>query len=351
MNKELIVKYLNNQCSPAELEEVIRWVKDKQGSDNSKEEVIAYWKSASDDVDIDDQRISSIFDNILNQIESDNSRSRQMPNEKWSYSNVIRMISRVAVILLIPVLLIFSYTISEQNKLAENDIKNVVDSLEVIAPLGSRTVVQLSDNTVIHLNSGSKIKYPRIFSGDRREVILTGEAYFEVAHKPEKVFTVKTSELNITAFGTSFNVLAYSDSKFIETTLIEGKVGLMESASQKKMGMMVPGQHAKYNKKDGIIISSKGNIEKYISWMDGKIIFEDTPIEEVAARLSRMFNVDIIVSDAIKNYDYTVTFIDEPLYQILDLMALATPIKYTIEKREKNPDGTYSKQRIIIDKN
>ena len=351
MNKELFVKYLKNQCSPVELEEVIHWVKDKQGSEDSKEEVLEWWKSAYEDIEIDDQRISSIFNNILNQIESDNSRSLNISNEKWSYSNVIRMIYRVAVILLIPVLLIFSYTISERNEITENNFQNVSDSLEVIAPLGSRTVVQLSDNTVIHLNSGSKIKYPRIFSGDSRDVILTGEAYFEVAHNPDKKFTVKTNELYIRAFGTSFNVMAHSDSKFIETTLIEGKVGLMESAMQKKMGMMVPGQHAKYNKTDGTIISSMGNVEKYISWMDGTIIFEDTPIEEVAARLSRMFNVEIIVSDAIKNYDYTVTFIDEPLYQILDLLALATPIKYTVKQREKKPDGTYSKQRIILDKN
>ena len=350
MDKELIVKYLNNQCSPAELEEVIRWVKSKQWSEDAKDEVIKCWKSACDDVEIDDQRIDSIFDNILNEIESDNTRYLQSHNEKWNYSNTIKLISRVAVILLIPVLLLFSYTISERNKTAQNDFQNLTDSLEVIAPLGSRTVVQLSDRTVIHLNSGSKIKYPQIFKGDSREVTLIGEAFFEVTHKEDMPFIVKTEFLNIAVLGTSFNVSAYSNQNIIETTLVKGKVRIENAKTNEELGGMIPGQHTNFNISDGTIKSSTGEVDKFIAWIDGVIIFEETPITEVADKLSRMFNVEIIVKESIMDYNYTVTLIDEPLYQIMDLMTLASPIKYSILKREKNPDGTYSKQRIILDK-
>jgi len=64
-----------------------------------------------------------------------------------------------------------------------------------------------------------------------------------------------------------------------------------------------------------------------------------------------MFNVDIKVDDDVKHYKFTVTFIDEPLFQILDLLTIATPISYQALPRTKNPDGTFSKQKIIIEKN
>ncbi|MDX1286192.1 MAG: DUF4974 domain-containing protein, partial [Draconibacterium sp.] len=80
------------------------------------------------------------------------------------------------------------------------------------------------------------------------------------------------------------------------------------------------------------------------------LVFDNESIEHVTQRLSRMFNVDIQIDNDVKEYRYTVTFIDEPLFQILELMTVATPIKYKALPRTKNPDGTFSKQKIIIEK-
>ena len=99
-----------------------------------------------------------------------------------------------------------------------------VDSLEVIAPVGSRTVVELSDGSVVHLNYGSRMKYPQNFSGETRSVVLTGEGYFKVAHNPDKPFVVSTGIIDVIAVGTIFNVNAYPENNNIATTLVEGKV-------------------------------------------------------------------------------------------------------------------------------
>jgi transmembrane sensor len=74
------------------------------------------------------------------------------------------------------------------------------------------------------------------------------------------------------------------------------------------------------------------------------------PIDQVAQRLSRMFNVEIQVDDKLEKYKYTVTFVDEPLFQILDLLTIATPINYRQLPRTKNSDGTFSKQKILIER-
>jgi ferric-dicitrate binding protein FerR (iron transport regulator) len=244
------------------------------------------------------------------------------------------------------------YTLSEKNNLSEKYSKLVVDSLEVIAPLGSRTIVQLSDGSEVHLNYGSKIKYPQFFSGGTREVALTGEGFFTVAHNPDNPFIVKAGNLKIKALGTTFDVLAYPGDDVIETTLVDGKVVLEQTGQMgkdKTIGTMVPGQHVAYTLLNGSFFSTKGKIEKYISWIDGKLIFEDTPILQVTERLSRMFNVDFQVKDEVKDYTYTVTLEDESLSQILDLMTIATPVVCKALPRNKLPDGTYSKQRIIIE--
>jgi len=251
------------------------------------------------------------------------------------------------------VLAFLFYTLSEKKTEFNKYATLAADSLEVIAPLGSRTVVQLSDGSEVHLNYGSKIIYPQFFSGNTREVALTGEGFFKVAPDPEKPFIVKAGNLKIKAVGTAFNVLAYPGGDVVETTLVNGKVVLdliEQNGKSKTIETMSPGQHVNFSLLTGAVSSTVGNIEKYISWTEGKLIFEDTPILQVTERLSRMFNVDFEVKDEIKGYIYTVTFTDQPLSQILDLMTIATPVIYKILPRIKLPDGTFSKQKIIIEK-
>ena len=266
---------------------------------------------------------------------------------------ITNWLTKAAAILLIPVLTFLFYTLSDHSFKSAKYSDMVVDSLEIIAPAGSRTIAQLSDGTEVYLNNGSRIKYPRNFNGKTRELTLSGEGYFNVAHNPKKPFIVKTRRLNIKALGTKFNVLAYPDNDQIATTLVEGKVVLEKSDGSGKVrtiGALLPGQHVDYNVNTDNFSISEGNVETYTAWKDGLLVFDNTGINDVAERLERMFNVDIEVADEIKDYTYTVKLIDESLLQILDLLNRATPVKYKILPREKLPDGTYSKQKILLRK-
>jgi ferric-dicitrate binding protein FerR (iron transport regulator) len=147
--------------------------------------------------------------------------------------------------------------------------------------------------------------------------------------------------------------MAYPNDDVIETTLVNGKVILEQigiNGGSKPIGTMRPGQHVGCSLSDGFISTTEGRVEKYISWTDGKLIFEDTPILKVAERLSRMFNVDFQVKPDLRDYTYTVTLEDESLSQILELMTIATPVIYKTLPRKKMPDGTFSKQKIILEK-
>lgn len=353
MIKEIIIKFLNDQCSDYEIDQVRKWVKADAFNEESKKWVFENWRSYQGDEDImDEEKFSLLFDKIQHRIDDENKKKvvRKSTSPITLFST---WLTKAAAILLIPVLGFLFYTLNEKG-IESNKIANFgIDSLEIIAPIGSRSVVQLSDGSEVYLNYNSKIKYPHSFSGNTREVILSGEGFFNVAHNPDKPFIVRTKNLNVTALGTSFNVMAYPDDDNIETTLVDGKVVLSQNnmdGRTQSIGAMMPGQHVKYNKKTTGVICTAGNIEKYIAWKDGKLIFEDTPITQLTDKLSHMFNVEIEVEEDIKDYFYTVTFVNEPLYQILDLMCIATPVSYRILPRKKLPDGTYSKQRIIIEK-
>lgn len=354
MTKDTVIKFLNNRCTSVELDKVIRWA----SADALNKESIRWglndWKSYQATENLgDDEKFSLLFDKIQYKINTDSSKNKNTENRLSNVSVITTWLTRAAAIFLIPVLAFLFYTLSEQKMESRRYASFVVDSLEIVAPVGSRTKIQLSDGSQVHLNYGSSLKYAQNFSGDTREVILSGEGYFNVAHNPEKPFIVRTGKLNIKALGTSFNVLAYPDEDNVETTLVNGKVILEHNQGNentKTIGMMKPGQHTKFNIKTGTVSSTNGNVEKYIAWKEGKLIFEDTPIVQVAERLSRMFNVDIEISDDIKNYIYTVSFVDEPLSQILELMTIATPVDFKAFPRKKLPDGTFSKQKIIIEK-
>ena len=354
MTKELLVKFLNNNCTDPELNEVIQWLETEALSQEGISLVLEDWNNYKERFNsTSDKKFTILFDKIQEQIYINTQKQAVSKSKTLSLHQFTKWLTNAAAILLLPVLVFLSHTLSEKKTVFDKYADFVVDSLEVIAPIGSWTIVQLSDGSEVHLNYGSKIKYPQFFTGDTREILLEGEGFFEIAHNPEKPFIVRTRKLNIKALGTSFNVSSYPSDNLIFTTLVSGKVVLEENVSYgrtKNIGSMKPGQHVGYDVNTGEVSCIEVDTEKYIAWKDGKLVFVDTPIVEVAEKLSRMFNVDIEVTDDIKSYIYTVTFMDEPLYQILDLMTIATPVSYEILQRKRNQDGTYSKQKIIIKK-
>src|SRR5690606_8432623 len=251
MTKDKIIKFLNNRCTDAELDEIIQWANSEAFSEESLAWGLSHWSvSPKEENTGDNQRFSAIFDKIQERIAVE---SRMRDNRKSGRQLFLSRLTRAAALLLLPAIAWLCYTLIEISAIKRDAVRLAnfpVDSLEVISPVGSRTVVQLSDGSVVHLNAGSRLKYPYTFTGNTREVALMGEGYFEVAHNAERPFVVKAGGLNVRALGTTFNVLAYPDIDAVETTLVEGKVVLERAdatAGTAPIEDMRPGQHIAYN--------------------------------------------------------------------------------------------------------
>ncbi len=357
MDKELFNRYLNNQCHSEEIDEIFNWFRDEASSINNRRKIKVLWNEFSP---TDDSLEDDIFERILDKIhhkinlsDSDYKRKTIKRNRAAKYNKVYMYLTKSAAILFIPILLTLIFVLSEKGHFYNRQAFNEIGNIEVTSPIGSRTYIELPDGTGVHLNHGSKLIYPRRFSGKKRIVELMGEGYFNVITDPQMPFCVCTDNLEITALGTEFNVMAYSGLNNIETTLIKGKVVVKQKTSTDKtidLKTMNPGEHLRYSNINRSYVCTTDYINKYISWKDGILIFKDDTLEEIVLRLGRWYNVEFIFKDdSVKKFPYTATFVDETLTQILDLLEIATPIKYEITPRIKKDDGTFTKQQIIID--
>jgi len=160
-------------------------------------------------------------------------------------------------------------------------------------PKGSRVIdMKLTDGTHVWLNAGSSLTYPVAFSGKERNVEITGEAYFEVAHNAAMPFTVKklNDDAKVTVLGTHFNVKAYDDESAIQVTLLEGSVKVSRGNNK---SLLKPGQQAKINDAE-IKVSSGVDLEEVMAWKNGKFQFGDaSDIATIMRQVSRWYDVDV----------------------------------------------------------
>ncbi|WP_372934525.1 FecR family protein [Mariniphaga sediminis] len=177
-------------------------------------------------------------------------------------------------------------------KSEELSIKKPVYNI-INVPVGGEYRLTLSDGTKVYLNSMTSLKYPVQFGPGKREVELVGEAYFEVVKNAAKPFVVNTNEMKVEVLGTSFNVNAYEDSKNTVTTLVEGRVKLSHSLNLAEEQILNPNEQGVMDNLSGKIVLSNVDVSNYISWKDGQLVFYDMPLEEIMTQLTRWYSAKV----------------------------------------------------------
>lgn len=192
-------------------------------------------------------------------------------------------------------------------------------------PYGQKSIVTLPDGTRIFLNGGSSISYPEVFAPDKREVNLSGEAFFEVAPNPQQPFIVSAGGVITEVLGTSFNVQAFP-ARRVSVTVATGRVRVAVGTSSTGSGdsiaerrvILAPNDQAVFHPSQGRFTVTEVNIEKYLAWKDNTLLFEDMSIEEVAGVLERWYNVTIVFdNDSIKTCRVNGKYKDQSLESVL----------------------------------
>ncbi len=204
---------------------------------------------------------------------------------------------------------------------------------EVLTPNGVRDSVLLADGSKIYLNGGSRLKYPLEFAGKTRNIIFSGEGYFDIARKKDSPFFITTDAMEVRVLGTKFNLKAYSEDTLVETILEEGKVQLLSTESN-ILVEMAPDDHTIFNKQNSIFSTEKTDAKKASMWRNGKYSFRSTPFLELAQNLERGFGVEIVFKnpEAMKKKQFKGDFINgESIDEIFSILKIAGQIEYTKE--------------------
>lgn len=381
--KTLLQKFVQNKCTPEETEEVIAYYKNNQLTDDfpTIEEV----QNLLDEMPKMDRQIAdTIFSNILADAKEKESVI-EMPARKTNYRKYISIAASILVLIGIgffykqnlvdkPVEQKFDFKssdivlqlengetqiISEQNSSQVKDAKgNIVGNQNgdklvyenssnpeklvyntIKIPYGKKFRLQLSDGTLVHLNSGTTLKYPvKFITGENRQVFLDGEAFFDVAKDKNHPFIVNADELNVRVLGTHFNVSNYPEDAATDVVLVEGSVGMYESHTEfdaAKNTILKPGFKGSFNKGNAKISTKAVITDIYTSWIDGGLTFRNMTFKNIITKLERRYNVTIInKNEKLANEKFNASFKEESIENVMSYFNDIHGIQYTIKNNQ-----------------
>jgi len=332
----IIRKYTSGHYTFRDLKQIARWFRDDTSHDELMSAVHSNWDEFNWSEGLQGKDLSFVYNNLRKKILA----------EKKSFilkQKVLKVYSRVAAILLLPLLIYSSYTITNRLLTKPQNARWV----EVVSPYGTRTRFDLPDGTKVSMNSGTRIRYSADFRKERK-LRVEGEAYFDVHHDASSPFTVQAGVMNVTALGTKFSVTSFPNENSADVVLEEGKVQITGSKNLFSE-LLSPGEKFAYDRE-----SKRGTIEKvdakYLtSWKDGLLMFRGEPLGEVMKRIGRWYNVKFEIADPeVEKFRYRATFRDEPLEEVIRLISLTAPIKYEIKERKMNNNDQYEEKTVVI---
>jgi ferric-dicitrate binding protein FerR (iron transport regulator) len=348
MNKweDLIIRFFNNELSINEEQELHNWINESADNYAIFEQYRAVLVQSTSQIN-DSKAGELAWQKISPSIEE-----RVVTLKIFTLTRYLKIAA--AVLLIFMAGFFTSKYYMNQNTFSPSTV------CEISTPLGSKTFCTLPDGSQVWLNAGSKLVYPKNFDEKERKVTLVGEAFFKVKTNKNKPFIVATSQMNVRAYGTSFNVKAYPDEKVISTTLVEGIVKVDGIEGNKKFEYtlkpsqnitivkdvqetekMVQKKQVAQKQKEMAIAESQTEIikevktELHTSWKDIRWNIEGESLNSLAVLLERRFNTKIFVeAEELNKYKFTGTIQNETLEQVMQFLSFTTPLNYKIGKGE-----------------
>lgn len=202
----------------------------------------------------------------------------------------------------------------------------------ITTPKGGQYKVILSDGTLVWLNAASSIRFPVVFTGNERNVSVTGETYFEVAKDAAKPFKVAVKNQAIEVLGTHFNVNAYDDESAIRTTLIEGRVKISAAGNTQKY--LQPGQQSAVNNNGSINIITNADTEEAVAWLKGRFQFNSTNLRTMLRQIARWYDAEVEYRGNVDVHFTGQLTRTENISKVLEKLQLTGEVHFKIEGRK-----------------
>ena len=335
--EDFIINFLARKESPEDVQKLQEWL----AVDPSHRLELKQWLVAWDAAAIMEvaEKVSpdKAYQRFMFHIGADNKETPPKTATKVVRMNIFRTIRRIAAIFVVS----FSLGVLSYHYWAKNQSEQFA-FIENITPPGSKSEIKLPDGSTVSLNAGSTLRYRANYGKYRRDVYLEGEGYFKVAQQTKKPFTVHTALAKIKDLGTEFNVRAYPDENVMETILIRGALSVENSESFSAIErpiLLKPGQKLTVTATPDalplVVQLEPDAVEAEVSWKERNWRIDRMPLQALAVRLERRYDVRIRMDDHLKSHSFTGPILDGwSLEQVLHLIQLSTPLLYHIDGKD-----------------
>jgi len=332
MTKKLADKYFNNKTTPAESKAVLEWFKTPEGKQVLQEII----EADGDLMERNDLR------NLIPELDSE--KLFTSIQEKINRKRVLYSIRRTdwvgyaakaaAAMLVIFIAALFSITHQQDM------VEQVVEREPVLFQTEDEQhrEITLGDGTVVRMNSNSKIVVSSDFMRGAREITLTGEAFFDVKHNPEKPFVIHANQSTVEVLGTAFNVRSLYGESNIQVAVMEGSVLLKDASVENPQDLeatLSKGQYGYMDILERTISVDEFAIENYLVWKNGRLEFENLSLNHVCIQLNRLYDIKCHYADPkFENLQLTANFSNESIEKTLTVISLSLGIEFVQEGEE-----------------
>ncbi|MEO7990674.1 MAG: FecR domain-containing protein [Chryseolinea sp.] len=314
--KEIVLRFLEGSASEEDVTILFHWLKEDEKNREYFDEVNTTFHTSVTLNRFTQQKTDDAWMALSSRIDSEKGKLRTLRPLRISFNKSAFRIA-ASICLIAVTWYIFVKLLSKTDHQRPTLVKNSI---------GNNTRILLPDSSVVLLNTNSTLEYPSEFGIASREVVLKGEAFFDVK-KGSKPFIVKTENIQIQVKGTRFNVQAYKNDQAVKTTLEEGKVELQVSGDE-RVYTLKPGDQAILNTDVNKVTLKKVDPSNFTAWKEEKLIFDNTPLKDIISKLENRFHVTISLDSAIARRErLTMTIERESLDEILDLIVLSSDLR------------------------
>lgn len=322
---DLLKKFARNECTPQELSLIRKYMQQPECRAALEEALDRQWE--------DFEAPAPDADTVKEWKAAFEQRYAVTITAPAKSRKGMRWLGYAAAACIIPLLFI---SITRQQK------KNKTSTVEVAIrniqnPKGRIATITLPDSSIIQLGPGSRLQYPSIFSGNTREIVLEGEAFFEVARNPQQPFIVRTGDIYTRVLGTSFKIEALPGQPVL-VAVATGRVSVSRSISAKEelLATLTPGKQAGYDPVSGTLVLKDLRPAEIAGWKAGILSFGEAPFAAVIASMERWYDVHISLAEPALGKKKMQLVINgkRPVSEALETISQITGLRYTINGQE-----------------
>jgi ferric-dicitrate binding protein FerR (iron transport regulator) len=321
----LLQRYAGNACTKQEMEELFTNIREARHNAEVNNFLQETWNNIRPGEPISFINWDTMFQQVIN---TPAILTPQLSRFAW-----LKVAAVFFIVACSAAIIYYAATLPQTKQVAQNT-NRISDTTKP-----NHKLITLPDGSTVLLNNNSKLHFPQSFSGNTREVTLSGEAYFDIEKDPSKPFIIHTGKVKTVVLGTAFNIRAYPDESAVTVTVARGKVKV--ETEKKILGIILPNQQISFNTSTRESIQNEVLAESVIIWKQKDMVFDNITFAEAADMISKRYGVEInFANSKLKNCRFNASFLNEnQIEQVLKVICDLNKANYTLNNKSITISG------------